>query len=82
MRWKREVLSWMWLDSRLHLHSNRELRLENCRRVLEYNDVLVRLETRDLRVAVWGAKLRVHDYKDNSVLVCGRIDEVRLEERR
>lgn len=82
MRWKREFLSYMWLDSRLHLHSNRELRLENCRRVLEYHDVLVRLETRDLRVSVWGAGLRVSDYKDNSTLVRGRIDEIKLEERR
>lgn len=79
---KREVMSWMWLDSRVHLHGNRELRLENCRRVLECNDILVRLESRDLRLEIWGTHLRVFDYNDNCVLVRGKIAEVKLLERR
>lgn len=78
---KRTVLSYLYLDSYLHLHGNRELRLENCRRILEYNDVCVRLRTRDLSVTVWGC-LRVFDYKDSSVLVTGRITGIELGEVR
>lgn len=79
---KRTVLSYLYLDSYLHLHGNRELRLENCRRILEYNDVCVRLRTRDLSVTVWGTGLRVFDYKDSSVLVTGRITGIELGEVR
>ncbi len=80
--WKRTMMSWMYLDTYLHLHSNRELRVENCRRILEYNDVLVRLRTRDLTIGIWGTGLRVFDYNDNSVLVSGNITSLRLEEGR
>ena len=82
MRLKREFYNWMYLDSYLHLHGNRELRLDNCRRVLEYHDMLVRLETRDLRVAVWGKHLRVFDFNDSSVIVRGTIESLQLSERR
>ena len=82
MRWKREMMGWMYLDSYLHLHGNRQLRLENCRRVLECNDLRVRLETRDLTVEIWGTGLRVFDYSDNSVLVRGKISSVQLSERK
>lgn len=79
---KRTMMSWMYLDSYLHLHGNRELRLENCRRILEYNDVCVRLRTRDLTVTVWGTGLRVFDYKDSSVLVTGRLTGIEMQEVR
>ena len=82
MRWKREMMGWMYLDSYLHLHGNRQLRLENCRRVLECNELRVRLETRDLTVEIWGTGLRVFDYSDNSVLVRGKISSVQLSERK
>ena len=81
MRWKREVMGWMYLDSYLHLHGRRQLRLENCRRVLECNALRVRLETRDLTVEIWGTGLRVFDYNDNSVLVRGKISTIQLAER-
>ena len=82
MRWKREMMGWMYLDSYLHLHGNRQLRLENCRRVLECNDLRVRLETRDLTVEIWGTGLRVFDYKSSSMLVTGRITGIELSETR
>ena len=79
---KRTFMSWMYLDSYISLHGNESLRLENCRRILEYNDVLVRLQTPDMTVEVWGTGLRVFDYNDNSVLVTGKITSVHLSERR
>ena len=75
-------MSWMYLDTYLHLHGNEELRLENCRRILEYNDVCVRLQTRDMSVEIWGTNLRVFDYNDSSVLVTGKLTSIRLDERR
>ena len=82
VRWKRELMNWMYLDSYLHLHGNRELRLENCRRVLECCDIRVCLETRELTVEIWGTGLRVFDYHDNSIIVRGCITSLALHERR
>ncbi len=74
--------SLVYLETYLNLCGNRELRVENCMQILEYNDVLVRLRTRDMIVEVWGTELRVSDYNDSSVLVTGTISSVQLQEKR
>ncbi len=79
---KRVVQGWVYLDTYLHLRGNQELRVENCIRILEYNEVLVRLQTRDMILEIWGTHLRVYDYNDNSVIVRGTISSVSLEEKR
>ena len=80
--WKRTMRSLVYLETYLNLCGNRELRVENCMQILEYNDVLVRLRTRDMIVEVWGTELRVSDYNDSSVLVTGTISSVQLQEKR
>ena len=82
MRWKREVMNWMNLGEFVHLCGNREVRIENCRRVLELDDVRVRLCTGELVVEVWGTGLRVFDFNNSSILVRGKIASVHLHERR
>lgn len=79
---KRTVQGWVYLDTYLHLHGNEQLKLENCRRILEYNDILVRLQTLDMVIEIWGTGLRVFDYNDSSVLVTGKISAIQLTEKR
>ena len=81
-RWKRTLRSWVYLETYLHLCGNRELRVENCTKILEYNDVLVRLQTRDMVVEIWGTDLRVFDYNDSSVIVRGSVTSIQLAEQR
>ncbi len=81
-RLQRTFRSWMYLDTYLHLHGSRELRVENVRRILEYDEVCVRLRTRDMTVTVWGTHLRVFDYNDSSMLVTGHITGIELNEMR
>lgn len=78
---KKTIQGWVYLDTYLHLHGNEQLKLENCRRILEYNDILVRLQTLDMIIEIWGTGLRVFDYNDSSVLVTGKISAVHLTEK-
>lgn len=80
--WKHTVRSLVYLETYLNLCGNRELRVENCMKILEYNDVLVRLQTRDMVIEIWGTSLRVSDYNDSSVLVRGTISSLQLHEKR
>lgn len=79
---KHTVQGWVYLDTYLHLHGNRKLRIENCRKILEYNEVLVRLQTLDMTIEIWGTDMRVFDYNDSSVIVTGRISSIQLTEKR
>ncbi len=81
-RISRTVRGWVYLDTYLHLHGNQKLRVENCRRILEYNEVLVRLQTLDMMLEIWGTGLRVFDYNDSSVIVTGKISSINLTEKR
>lgn len=64
------------------MQGNHELRVENCMKILEYNEALVRLQTRDMVVEIWGTKLRVFDYNDSSVIVRGTVQNIQLHEKR
>lgn len=79
--WKAAAQRLLFQDTYLYLRGGSELRVENCRRILEYNEVLVRLRTADMTVEVWGEGLRVFDYNEKSVLVRGKISSIRLAEK-
>ncbi len=81
-RWNKVVNGWLYLETSLHLLGNEELRIENCIRILEYNDVLVRVQTRDMTIEIWGTRLRVYDYNDASIIVKGKISSLSLSEKR
>lgn len=80
--WKRTMRSWVYLETYLHLQGNHELRVENCMKILEYNEALVRLQTRDMTVEIWGMNLRVYDYNDSSVIVRGTVQSIQMHEKR
>ena len=46
------------LETHLEMHSDREIFIENCRRILEYNDIRIVLQTTDLVLEIWGANCR------------------------
>lgn len=79
-QWKRTVRSWVYLETNMYVHGNHELIVENCTKILEYNDVLVRLRTRELSVEIWGTELRVYDFSDGNVTVRGTIESIRMQE--
>lgn len=71
-----------FMETGLHIAGNRELILENCRRIEECSDVLMRLISGDLCVQVWGSGLRAFDFKTGGLVIRGKIEQIELEERR
>lgn len=43
------------LETYLQLCGNQELKLENCRKVLEYNEIRIVVQTTELILEIWGA---------------------------
>lgn len=68
--------------SGIHIESNRELIIENCRRIEECDDVFMQLISGGLRVQIWGSGLRAFDHKTGGLVIRGRITRVELAERR
>lgn len=72
----------LFLETGLHLAGNRELTVENCRRIEECSDVFMRLVSGRLCIQIWGNDLRAFDFKTGGLVIRGRISQIELEERR
>lgn len=68
-------------EAGIHIAGNRELILENCRRIEECSDVLMSLACGKLLIHIWGKDLRAFDYKTGGLVIRGKISQIELEER-
>ena len=80
-RWTEWGRKWFHLQPMLHVAGNQELRIENCRHILEYNDIRIVIQTHDLQISVWGKSLQVDTYATDGVLIHGTLQSIELEQR-
>ncbi len=66
------------MDTQIQITGSREVLVENCRKILEYNDVFVKVKTWDMTVQVWGSGLSVNDFNSGGIYICGKIQSVEL----
>ena len=71
-----------YLNPAIHLDSNKELYIENCKRIEEYNEVFIRLKTSSLYIQVWGSRLKASDFKTDGLVIRGKIEQIELIEKR
>ena len=65
----------------MHIESNKELLIENCRRIEEYNEVFMRLISGHLCIQIWGSDLKAYDFKTRGLIVRGKISQIEFIER-
>lgn len=68
-------------EAGIHIAGNRELIVENCRRIEECSDVLMSLACGKLLIHIWGNNLRAFDYKTGGLVIRGKISQIELAER-
>lgn len=66
------------LQTYLQMNGNREIYLENCRRILEYNDIRIVVQTTDLILEIWGRDLQADSRSPESLLIRGEIQSMTL----
>ena len=57
------------LETYLQLTGNREIYLENCRRILEYNDIRIVVQTAELVLEIWGSDLQADSRSPESLVI-------------
>ena len=70
-----------YLRPQIHFDGDKELVIDNCRRIEEYNEVYMRLVSGRLCIGIWGSGLRAFDYKTHGLIVRGKIEQVEFTER-
>ncbi|MCR5022418.1 YabP/YqfC family sporulation protein [Ruminococcus sp.] len=66
------------LRSYIQINDNTSALVENCRQICECTDVCVRILTSNFEVELWGNDLMLSSYSENSVKICGTIEQIRL----
>ncbi len=70
----------VYLNTYMTLTDNTHMEIENCKKILEYNDVYVKIRTATLTVSIWGSNLRISDYNTDGIVVNGNFSSVEFEQ--
>ncbi len=76
-----KTLETFYLTPLIHMDGNKELLIENCRRIEEYSEVFMRLISGKLCINIWGNGLRAYDFNKNGLMISGKISQVEVTER-
>lgn len=63
----------IYMNTIIHIKDNNTIELENCRCIMEYNDIFIKVKTANLIVQVWGKNLMAHDYNKDGITITGEI---------
>ncbi len=70
------------LNSQIQITGNSQVLVDGCKKILEYNDIFVKVQTAELIVQIWGSELSVNDFGSDVIYVHGNIQSVELEKNR
>ncbi len=73
------VRSKIYLNTYIALTDNTHMEIENCKKILEYNDVYVKLRTSTLIISIWGQDISISDYNTDGIVVNGKFESVEFE---
>lgn len=72
----REVAS---SDVKLTLNGFDEILIENYKNILEYQDILIKINTFEGAITIYGFNLKLEQMTDEDIKVIGKIDSIEFE---
>ena len=72
----REVAS---SDIKLTLNGFEEILIENYKNILEYQDILIKINTFEGAITIYGFNLKLDQMTDEDIKVIGKIDSIEFE---
>ena len=71
----------LYLKTNIHISGRNELIIDGCRRIEEYNEIYMRLQSGDICINIHGNDLRAFDFRTGGLIVRGCIEKIEFEER-
>ena len=72
----REVAS---TDIKITMQGFNEILIENYKNILEYQDILIKINTFEGAITIYGFNLKLEQMTDEDIKVIGKIDTIELE---
>lgn len=70
------------LNSYISIIDDSRVLIENCRSIMECNDIMVRVTTKENDIEIWGSELKVTNYTNTAISVEGVISSVNVSKKR
>ena len=71
----------LYLNSSINIVDNTQIIIENCKNILECNEMIVRVVSSKFIIEVWGSELYVSSFANKSIRIDGEITNVSLIKR-
>lgn len=72
----------LYMNPTFHIISNKEIHIENCKRIEEYNDVYMRFKSNGLYIQIKGNNLKAYNFRTNGLIIKGKIENIEFLEKR
>lgn len=72
----REVAS---SDVKITINGLEELLIENYKNILEYQDVLIKVNTFEGAITIYGFNLKLENLTDEDIMIKGKLDNIEFE---
>jgi len=66
----------LYLDTTVSINDNREVIVENCKKIIEYNDIFIKISTSTITLQIWGRELIIKNYENNGIIIVGNISSI------
>ncbi len=66
----------LYLDTNISISDNTEVIVENCKKILEYNDIFIKVSTSTVTFQIWGKDLAIKNYEDKGLIIKGIISSI------
>lgn len=63
-------------ESTVVVTAGKQVYLENCRRILEYNDIRIALQMSDAQLYIWGRNLCADSCSPDALIIYGEIQSI------
>lgn len=72
----------LYLNSYINIMDNKACIIENCKQIIECNEIMAKVLTGSFEVEIWGQNLQLTNYCTECVEVRGTIQSVNLTSRK
>ena len=68
-------------NTNIQITDNLCVEIDNCKKILEYNDIYVKIKASTVIIEVWGRNLSINDYNRPGIEISGIITNIELSKK-
>ncbi|MEG0615558.1 MAG: YabP/YqfC family sporulation protein [Oscillospiraceae bacterium] len=68
----------LYMNTNVVITDNKCVEIDNCKKILEYDNIYIKIQTVNMIIEVWGSDLSIENFSTDGIAVNGKINNVEL----